>query len=60
MFGLPTTLSVNGRDEPIRWEYTAVLDIISTMNDPELEDIEKVYATLWIMYENFETWRSLP
>jgi|GEM_PF-6023771 len=45
MFGLPTTLSVNGRDEPIRWEYTAVLDIISTMNDPELEDIEKVYAS---------------
>ena len=58
MFGLPTTLSVNGRDEPIRWEYTAVLDIISTMNDPELEDIEKVYATLWIMYENFETFRK--
>ena len=58
MFGLPTTLRVNGRDEPIRWEYTAVLDIISTMNDPNLEDSEKVYASLWIMYENFETFQK--
>lgn len=58
MFGLPTTLSVNGREEPIRWEYTAVLDIIATMNDPELEDSEKVYASLWILYENFEIFRE--
>ena len=44
--GLPTELEVNGRMEPIRWEYTAVLDIIAAMNDPELEDDEKTYVSL--------------
>ena len=53
-FGLPKSLYVNGREEPIRWEYTAVLDAISAMNDPELEDKEKIYAALYIIYENFE------
>ena len=53
IIGLPKSLEVNGRDEPIRWEYTAVLDAISAMNDPELEDNEKVFASLYIIYENF-------
>lgn len=52
--GLPTTLTVNGREEPIRYEYTAVLDAIAAMNDPELEDSEKAYACLYILFENFE------
>ena len=56
--GLPTELEVNGRMEPIRWEYTAVLDIIAAMNDPELEDDEKTYVSLWILYENFDHFRS--
>lgn len=55
--GLPTELEVNGRYEPIRWEYTAVLDIIDVMNDPELDDNEKTYGSLWILYENFERFR---
>ena len=56
--GLPTELEVNGRYEPIRWEYTAVLDIIAAMNDPDLEDDEKAFASLWILYENFEHFRN--
>lgn len=56
--GLPTELEVNGRYEPIRWEYTAVLDIIAVMNDPDLEDEEKVYASLWILFENFDKFRE--
>ncbi len=52
--GLPKTITVNGREEPIRYEYTAVLDAISALNDPELEDGERIYAFLWIMYVNFE------
>lgn len=56
--GLPTELEVNGRFEPIRWEYTAVLDIIDAMNDPDLEDDEKTYTSLWILYENFEKFRA--
>ena len=52
--GLPKTLLVNGREEPIRYEYTAVLDAISAMNDPDLDDSERVYACLYIIYVNFD------
>jgi hypothetical protein len=55
--GLPTELEVNGRMEPIRWEYTAVLDIIAAMNDPELKDDEKTYVSLLILYENFDKFK---
>ena len=58
IYGLPTELEVNGRYEPIRWEYTAVLDIIAAMNDPDLEDEEKAYTSLWILFENFEHFRN--
>ena len=53
-YGLPTTLTVNGREEPIRWEYTAALDAIAAMNDKNLQDSEKIFAFLWILFENFE------
>ena len=53
-FGLPTTLTVNGREEPIRWEYTAVLDAIAAMDDPELDGQEKVFSCLYIIFEDFE------
>ena len=52
--GLPTTLTVNGREEPIRYEYTAVLDAMAALNDPDLEEKEKVYAFLFIIFENCE------
>ena len=57
-FGLPTTLTVNGREEPIRYEYTAVLDAIAAMNDPDLEKEEKVLSCLYIIYENFDSFRK--
>lgn len=53
-WGLPTSLVVNGVEHPIRYQYTAILDIISALNDPELEDGEKVYCCLYILYEDFE------
>lgn len=52
-YRLPRSLTVNGRDEPIRWEYTAVLDAIAALNDGNLEDNEKALVFLWIIYENF-------
>ncbi|MBQ4197958.1 MAG: hypothetical protein II659_08970 [Bacteroidales bacterium] len=53
-YGLPKSLEVNGREEPIRWEYTAILDAISALNDPDLEKNERLYDALFIIYENFE------
>ena len=41
-YSLPVSLEVNGVEHPIRYQYTAVLDIIRALNDRELEDKEKV------------------
>lgn len=54
IYELPKSLVVNGVEHPIRYQYTAVLDIISALNDPDLEDREKVYVFLYILYEDFE------
>ena len=54
IYGLPTTLEVNGVEHPIRYQYTAVLDIIRALNDRELSDSEKAYVFLFILYEDFE------
>lgn len=50
---LPKSVIVNGKEMAIRYQYTAILDIISALNDPELEDKEKVYVCLYIFYEDF-------
>ena len=54
-YGLPKSLTVNGVEQPIRWEYTAALDAIAALNNRELKDNEKVFAFLYILYENFDT-----
>ena len=54
VFGLPTALEVNGVERPIRYQYTAILDIFRALNDRELEDNEKAYCLLYILYEDFE------
>lgn len=51
---LPKSVNVNGKEMAIRYDYTAILDIISAMNDPELEDKEKVYVCLFIFYVDFD------
>lgn len=58
MYGLPKSLIVNGIEHPIRWNYEAVLDIISALNDPELEDSEKAYVCLFILYKDFDEIRA--
>lgn len=53
-YELPTRLTVNGVEHPIRYQWQAVLDIIAALNDRELEDGEKVYCCLYILYEDFD------
>lgn len=53
-YGLPTSLTVNGVEHPIRYQYTAVLDIFRALNAPDLEDNEKAYCFLYILYEDFD------
>lgn len=50
---LPDRLDVNGNSYRIRTSAKAVLDILQAFNDPELQDGEKVYICLYILYEDF-------
>lgn len=51
---LPQSLSVGGRDWPIRSDFRAVLDILCFFDDPEYEEDEKWWICLDILYEGFE------
>ena len=51
---LPRSLSVSGRNYAIRSDYRYVLRIAAAFADPELEDREKVYICLWILYRDFD------
>ena len=51
---LPTSLDVNGETYAIRSDFRDVLNIVAAFNDPELEDKEKVFVTLFVLYEDFE------
>jgi hypothetical protein len=42
---LPKTLEVGGKSYPIRYQYSAVLDILAAYEDPDLDDDEKNYYT---------------
>lgn len=52
---LPKTLSVNGVDYAIRSDFRDILKIVCAFNDPELEDNEKVYVCLFILYEDVDS-----
>lgn len=50
-YELPTSVEVGGKQYKIRSDYRAILDIISALEDPELNDREKVVVCLEIFYE---------
>jgi hypothetical protein len=52
---LPKSLNVNGCDYSIRSDFRDVLKILCAFNDPELENEEKIYVCLFILYENFNS-----
>ena len=52
---LPRTVSVNGVEYAIRTDFRDILKIVTAFTDPELEDNEKVYVCLFILYEDFDT-----
>lgn len=49
------TLSVNGKVYAIRTDFRDVLKIVCAFEDAELEDSEKIYICLFILYEDFES-----
>lgn len=51
---LPTSIEINGTEHQIRTDFRDILRIIAAFNDPELEDREKMFVCLYILYEDFE------
>lgn len=51
---LPKSLTVAGRVYAIRTDFRDVLKILIAFNDPELDDAEKIYICLFILYEEFD------
>lgn len=51
---LPRRLSVNGQDYDIRTDFRDILNILTAFGDPELEDNEKVYVCLFILFPDFD------
>lgn len=49
---LPKTLNVGGKDYSIRYQYHAVLTVLSAYSDPELEPDEKQEIMLTIIFQN--------
>lgn len=56
-FKLPTTIEVGGRTHRIRTDFRDILRILCAYNDPELEDSQKVYICLYILYPDFASIR---
>lgn len=52
-YGLPKTVEINGKDYEIRYDFRAILDIFSVMNDFELSNEERALAVLQIFYLDF-------
>ena len=50
---LPRSIEVNGVYRDIRTDFRDILKILVAFNDPELEDSEKIYICLFILYEDF-------
>ena len=51
-YDLPTTIEVNGREYAIRSDFRAILDIITALNDIDLQPREKSLVVLEIFYED--------
>lgn len=51
---LPRKLTVNGVKYAIRTDFRDILKILIAFNDPELEEREKAYICLFILYKDFE------
>lgn len=50
---LPKSLAVNGKEHAIRSDFRDVLNILVAIADPNLEDKEKVFVCLYVLYEDF-------
>ncbi len=51
MIGLPRSLTVEGREYPIRADFRVIINILEAYGDPNLSDYEKAAVCLECLYE---------
>ena len=51
---LPNSLVINGEEWDIRTHFLDILKIIVAFNDPNIENAEKIFICLQILYESFD------
>lgn len=56
-YDLPTSLTIGGVEREIRSDFRAVLDVLISMNDPDLSEQAKTEVLIKIMYPG---WRDIP
>ena len=54
LFDLPKSLDVGGKSWDIRTDYRDILTIIQAIDDPNLENNEKIYVCMTGVYYDFE------
>ncbi len=52
MFTLPDTVTVSGREYPVRTDFRVILEIFVMLDDPDLTDEDKTEALLRMFYVN--------
>lgn len=53
-FDLPKKLNISGKEYAIRYDYRCILDILSAMEDPELDQQDKSFLAMIIFYQEFD------
>lgn len=51
---LPTSLEINGNTYPIRTNVKDILRIMEAYSDPNLDDSDRIYITMTIIYEDLD------
>jgi len=53
IYDLPTSVELGGVEYPIRSDYRQILDVILSLQDPELDREGQLYSALVVFYEDF-------
>lgn len=53
-YGLPESVNISGENFKIRYDFRVILDIFEALNDPDLDDQERIIAILTMFYPDFE------
>lgn len=53
-YGLPTSVTINGQDFPVRYDFRVIMDIFEAINDPDMDNQERVIAILAMFYPDYD------